>query len=326
MRPLPVARPLNAGIVVRRPTPAELTHRQPFTLTPRDRAILVWTHFFGFLTTDLIELAYFPPVGPARQSPSSCAYDRLRQLWLWGYLERVELPQARSAGGRLPYLYSLGRQGVPVVEERVPGPVSARRIDRLDALFVDHNLKTAALWANLTRAGLDDPDLRIRRTWWWGERQLRGKRLQVMDRAHRRRLAFLPDGMVKVEYADGRTQLAAIEIDEGHLSSKRFRRKLEAFEQFVATEGVRRVFQEYELDVWVLAPSQGRLDSLLWAVQQTVDLRRRGCYFLTTFETLDPSRFLQAEWVDGEETVYRSPLLGELPDLPTMDVEDDSTD
>jgi hypothetical protein len=67
-------------------------------------------------------------------------------------LERVELPLARVLGGRRPFLYALGHQGVPFVEARIGTatlPVQSRRLDRLDPVFVDHVLKAAALWANL---------------------------------------------------------------------------------------------------------------------------------------------------------------------------------
>jgi hypothetical protein len=73
-------------------------------------------YLHGFLTTDLIELAFFPPRRGSRSWASSKAYERLRELWLWGYLERIELPVARVLGGRRPFLYALGHQAVPIVE------------------------------------------------------------------------------------------------------------------------------------------------------------------------------------------------------------------
>lgn len=313
MRSLSIARPLNASLVVRRPTPAELAHRRPLTLTHRDQAILTITHVFGFLTTDLIELAYFPPDHPHRAAPSTCAYDRLRQLWLWGYLERVELPQARSVGGRLPYLYSLGRQGVPIIQEQVSEPVHARRIDRLDALFVDHNLKAAALWANLHRLGCDQPVRQIARVSAWGERQLRAWRLASLTTyPHRRRWPFLPDGMLKLQYRDGRTQLIAVEIDAGTLTTTRFRRKIECFERYVSVGGIRQTFGAEHLDVWILAPTATRLQHLLKVIGQVVSTGRRDAYFLTTFATLDPPRFRRPGaglWIGGDQTRYDDPLF-----------------
>src|SRR5438874_6191395 len=98
-----VIRPLKGGLIRRVPTFEELARRQPLVVTNRDRELLnaVYTH--GFLTTDLIQLAFFPSVEPdGRRSPSSKAYERLRNLWLFGYIERVELPMARSQGGRRP--------------------------------------------------------------------------------------------------------------------------------------------------------------------------------------------------------------------------------
>src|SRR5947208_2902666 len=61
------AMPLRGRMRRRVPSPAELAHQPPIELTARDRRILgaVYTH--GFLTTELIELAYFPPPPAGRQ-------------------------------------------------------------------------------------------------------------------------------------------------------------------------------------------------------------------------------------------------------------------
>lgn len=44
---------------------------------------------YGFLTAELIELAYFPPGDVDRHSRSSVAYERLRMLWLGGFVDRI---------------------------------------------------------------------------------------------------------------------------------------------------------------------------------------------------------------------------------------------
>src|SRR5712691_6181663 len=143
---------LRGHYVRRPPTRREISTRSPIALTERDRQLLVAVHQHGFLTTDLVELAFFPASNGSRSSASSKAYERVRDLWLWGYLERIELPVARVLGGRRPFLYSLGQQGVAFVEQRMGTatlPVQPRRLDRLDHVFIDHDLKAAALWANV---------------------------------------------------------------------------------------------------------------------------------------------------------------------------------
>src|SRR6266542_4456131 len=90
---------LRGHMVRRLPTAADVSTRSPIVLTPRDVEILAGVHLHGFLTTELVELAFFPPTSTDRCSPSSRAYQRLRELWLWGYLERVELPVARVLDG-----------------------------------------------------------------------------------------------------------------------------------------------------------------------------------------------------------------------------------
>src|SRR5258708_40163508 len=97
---------LRGHYVRRLPTAAEISTRSPIVLTERDRQLMVAVHQHGFLTTDLVELAFFPPSTGSRCSASSRAYERVRDLWLLGYLERVELPVARVLGGRRPVSFS----------------------------------------------------------------------------------------------------------------------------------------------------------------------------------------------------------------------------
>src|SRR6202158_5052939 len=80
---------LRGHYVRRLPTSADISTRSPIVLTERDRQLLVAVHQHGFLTTDFVELAFFPPSNGSRSSASSKAYERLRELWLWGYVERV---------------------------------------------------------------------------------------------------------------------------------------------------------------------------------------------------------------------------------------------
>jgi protein involved in plasmid replication-relaxation len=210
---------LRGHYVRRLPTPAEISTRSPIAVTERDRQVLVAIHQHGFLTTDLIELAYFPPRNGSRSSASSKAYERLRDMWLWGYLERVELPVARVLGGRRPFLYAIGQQAVPLVESRMGSwtlPVQPRRLDRLDHVFVDHDLKAAALWANVRRALIRRGGCR----WLWlGERELRAKRMRVRSPQGNYWLPFLPDAYFEVTYPNGDVQCVLVEIDMGTLAA-----------------------------------------------------------------------------------------------------------
>jgi len=54
----------------------------PIVITERDCQVLLAVHLHGLLTTDLIELAFFPPRNGSRSWSSSKAYERLRDLWL----------------------------------------------------------------------------------------------------------------------------------------------------------------------------------------------------------------------------------------------------
>ncbi len=75
--------PIRSQMVRRPPTKTELAKRTPIALTDRDKHILTAIYTHGFLTTQLIELAFFPEPPAGRSSPCSRAYERLQQLWRW---------------------------------------------------------------------------------------------------------------------------------------------------------------------------------------------------------------------------------------------------
>jgi hypothetical protein len=293
---------LRGHYVRRLPTSMEISTRSPIVLTERDVQILVAIHQHGFLTTELVELAFFPPPSGSRSSASSKAYERVRDLWLWGYLERVELPVARVLGGRRPFLYSLGLQGVPYVEARMGTavlPVQPRRLDRLDHVFVDHDLNAAALWANVRAELCDRGGCR----WLWlGERELRARRMRVRNGEYW--LPFLPDGYFEVTYPSGDVQCAVVEVDMGTLTLRRFARKIQAFE-LVLEDGVfQRHLKRDDFEVLVLTQSRRRLEALRHVAGRAVPNERHGDYYLSTFaEALVPSTFAEATWwdLDGEE-------------------------
>jgi Replication-relaxation len=292
---------LRGHLVRRLPTRTELSARTTIALTERDRLVLAAVHSHGFLTTERIELAFFPAVQGTRASPSSQAYDRLRQLWLWEYLERVELPVARVLGGRRPFLYALGRQGASVVQACLPDDrpaVRPRRLDRLDRMFVEHDLRAAALWANLRAWQRTQAARSVRSIVRTAERSLRARRLRVRDpdRPHRW-LPVLPDAAFEVRYADGGIQHVLVEIDMGTLSLERFRRKLRAFEACVEDGVFARHFQRPDFEVAILVPSRPRLVHLWRATRHEVSHDGAGAYLFATFDVLQPSRFPRAEWV-----------------------------
>jgi Replication-relaxation len=312
----PSIQELRGHYVRRLPTPAQISARRPIVLTERDRQLLVAVHQQGFLTTDLVELAFFPPRDGSRSSASSKAYERLRDLWLWGYLERIELPVARVLGGRRPFLYSLGRQGVAYVEQRMGTatlPVQPRRLDRLDHVFVDHDLQAAAFWANLT-AQLRTHTPRVRRFTWLGERELRARRMRVRDPDGKYWLPFLPDAYFEITYTDDRIQCALVEIDMGTLTLRRFARKIRAFETALDREVFRKHFKQDEFEVFVLTQSERRLDALRRAASPVVHSDRWGNYFFATFDALEPDNFPDWEWCDVDGEPCYGVLYGEESD------------
>lgn len=323
---------LDGDMVLRTPTRAELAGRLPIVLTARDQEILGAVHAHGLLTTDLIRLAFFPERGTAGVTSaafSSSCYQRLRQLWLWRYLDKIERPVARALGGSQPLLYALARDGEPFATtgDDDGAPVGRLRLDRLAGRALKHDLTTASLWAHLVDLFRSTPVCSWR---WVAERELRAMQLRVKDPQTGRWLPFLPDGYLEVDYfeaaatngvtdgnvdpdqsglstnrprSEGATvQCCLVEVDMGTLSLPRFRRKVRAFELALGDGLFARRWGRREFEVLVLAPSDGRRDRLRQAARREVAPQRWGWYSFATVEVLDPTRIGGYEWLtlDGE--------------------------
>jgi hypothetical protein len=311
------------GQLLRRvPGQRDLAKRSPIVLTDRDRNILMAISTQGFLTTELIELVFFPEPADRRQSPCSRAYERLRQLWAWRFVDRIELPMPRSLGGRRPYLYTLGPQGEGVVAEQIEesvGQIGRRRVDRLRSTFVDHDLTIARFWAYLvvllrsTRAALQR---------WIPERQIRARKLRVFDDRSRRWLPVLPDAAFEVAYPDGTYQACLLEVDMGTLTLARFGQKVRAFE----LEGgcwLADGDQVVTFEVLVVTHTRRRLEQLWRVTRENVSSDRWGWYSFATFDILDCRRFGAALWITAKnesasllhDDAYAGPT-GEAAALP----------
>jgi hypothetical protein len=320
-------RVLRGHLVERRPTRRERATCPGLVLTERDGALLEAVYHHGLLPTTLLLLAFFPPTAPAApitdtedpRDRSSAGAARLRLLWLWDYLSRVEQPVAPALGGRRPYLYAIGPAAVPVLTARLgvtARAVHRRRLDRLDARALEHDHRAARLWAMLT-AHL--PRTRLTGFRWEAEPALRARRLRLRipgtgdrghdygygggsDRGRGRLLPFLPDGYLELGYPDGSVQCAVVEVDQGTQPLRKFARKLEAFEAFLAQGLHARHFGRETFEVLVLAPSAARRRHLHAAARAVVPEDRWGDYALALPEALAPDAFPYGWWsLDADE-------------------------
>lgn len=310
----------RSHLIRQQPTKAELATRSPIVLTSRDHAILTAVHIHGCLTVDHIELAFFPPTSSTgRRSPSSRVHDRLRQLWLWGFLDRVELPVSRNSGRR-PLLYTLGTQGIPIVEvERETGRlrVQRRRLDRLGGLGNEHDLMIASFWAQLVALLRARRGIALR---WIPERELRARRIRVRDPKSGRLLPMLPDAYLELRYPSGAIQCVMLEVDMGTLTLARFRRKVRAFEVYLAQGLLAKHWGQTCFEVVVLTHSRARLANLSSAARKEVRRDRWSWYTFASFEILDPRRFDDYSWRTLEEK-YVTFLYGD--DAPEPDGHDE---
>jgi hypothetical protein len=306
-------RVLRGHLVERRPTRRERAARPGLALTERDGAILEAVYHHGLLPTALLLLAFFPPASgaadaAARRARSSAGADRLRLLWLWDLLARVEQPVAPALGGRRPYLYALGPAAVPMLTERLgvtARAVRRRRLDRLDARALEHDHQAARLWALLAA---HRPQTRLTGFRWEAELSLRARKLHVRipgpaadgsggDGSGRgRALPFLPDGYLELDYPDGSVQCCVLEVDRGTQPLRKFARKLAAFEAFLEQGLFARHFERKDFEVLVLAPSEARRRHLGAAARGVVAGGRREWYLFATPDALAPETFPDGWW------------------------------
>jgi hypothetical protein len=299
---------LRRHIVVCKPSAEELARRPVIVLTERDQEILVAVHQHRFLTTELVERAFFPPPEGPRASECTSAYDRLRCLWLWGFLDRIELPVSRHLGGRRPYLYKLGRRGVPYVEARQTDegpPVRVPRTDHMADAFVDHGLLVAAAWAH-TKAVLRGSRARSFR--WLAERELRARGWWVEDPRTGHRIPVLPDGYAEIGLPGGGVHAFLVEVDMGSQTLAAFGRKVRAFEEWLRSGAFERALGPETFEVAVLTHSRRRLEHLCRVARDELfQTERWDSYLFATFEALEADDFAGYGWMtlEGEE----APLL-----------------
>lgn len=192
---------------------------------------------------------------------------------------------------------------MPIVEARLGTwtfPVQPRRLDRLDHVFVDHDLQAAALWSNLCA------ELRERRGFrlaWTCERELRAMHMRVRSPSGDYWLPFLPDAYFEIIRPNGRVWSVVVEIDMGTLTLRRFARKVQAFEAALYDGVFRRHLKRDGFDVLVLTSSRRRLEWLRQTASRVVERERRGDYLFATTDVLTPAAFPSATWRDlrGDE-------------------------
>ncbi len=282
------------------PTDRDLDSRVSIVLTPRDLEILRAIDLHGYLTLELIDLAFFRSSRPGVR-PSTHAAHRLQQLWLWDFVERIELPVARIIGGRRPYLYALSPHGLQALDSQPSSPEERRhrrRLDRTSELFVEHNLTIAAVWANVLAL---IRDRQITLGTWVPERELRARHLRVFDHHARRWLPFLPDGYFELHYASGRVQSCLLEVDLGTHAVQAIRRKLRAFELFLRTGLATEIWRRDDYEVLIVAPSEQRLQNLAAVARQVVAFDRQDAYLFSMKDDLNRLPRTDTEWrcLDG---------------------------
>ncbi|HLY66848.1 MAG TPA: hypothetical protein VKU60_15040, partial [Chloroflexota bacterium] len=175
--------------------------------------------------------------------------------------------------------------------ERGRTAVNRRRLDRLNDLEIEHDLKAALFWAHL-RGYLETTW--IERWSWVAERDLRAMHRRVYDREADRALPVLPDGEFWLHYPSGRIQWGMVEIDAGTLTLTRFRAKVRAFSLWAESylEDLPEDATKPNVGVYIVSHSEGRMRQLMSKAAEAIDsLDSPPCFYFATFDDLHPAAF-----------------------------------
>lgn len=272
-----------------------------YRITARDRAILVAVQQCRVLTTTHIEALFFSTSPGTRTNASNCQY-RLQQLYHRGYLNRDEQPQKLSEG-RKPYLYSLDRAGVRLLDEIAASDVGQRtrsaRAYTLSPLFLEHLLATNDVRVAITIASrhagvtlsnwIDEVDLRKQHT---------TDRVTITGPGYsRRQSAVVPDGYFALGVGE-RTLHHFLEIDRGTVTGERsvwgkkdWARKIAAYLAYYHAGLFRRRYHTKSMRILTVTTSEKRLENLLAITEKTGGKAR---FWFTTFDHLNPGTVLRS--------------------------------
>ena len=268
--------------------------RQPrFRLTERDRNIVMSVYEHRILTTNQIEILFFPSGSETPKSTyNSRCRMRLQVLYHAGYLQRDEQPQKISEG-RKPLLYTLDAKGAELVAQAKDVPFAAldwsKSELRISPFTLQHLLATndvriaIEVWArrhNLVIAKwLDDHTLRQR-----------GSTDYVMFKTKegsQQRAAIVPDGYFILESDEDRHH-QFLEIDMGTTTGmyakygrRDFARKVHIYLEYYRSGRYQTRYSTRSMRVLTITTSDKRLANLK-AVTEKVG--GRGRFWFTTFE------------------------------------------
>jgi hypothetical protein len=290
----------------------------PMEVTERDLAILRTVYAFRLITREQVERLLFPPTnGRDNYTRTSITRHRLKLLFHNGYVERLPVPVKQGAWAWRP-LYRLAKKGAQLIAEKQGITLSelpywGRRFDKdqrrtvASELFVDHLLKINDVRIALILAA-DAPGCRIEQ--WIDDAALKSQERQDFVATHRHggkalEARVIPDGYFVLNLGNRRAHFF-LELDQATMSNQRWKSKVLAYQQYVASGSYHEKYQTQSLRILTVTTTEKRLKNLKKVTERVGGGRM---FWFSTFGRASTEQVLSGHiWLVAGETTPR-PLV-----------------
>ncbi len=250
-------------------------------LTERDKKIIVAVYENRFLRRDQIERLFF--------SNTSACNHRLMKLYQHKYLDRLYKP---VDFGSSQAVYALDKRGADVVQQLgIEGNKIrwSRRQNKVEFLFLEHTLAVSEFRVNLELAIRKRGDVQLL-FWKRGSKEFYDR---VPDPEGKRKyLTVTPDAFFGIKTPEGKSYFF-LEIDMGTETNTRFKRKIQAYQQYWKTERYAKSFGFKSFRLLTVTTGSRRLKNLL---KTTYDTGGRNMFLFTLTEQIIEETVLKTIW------------------------------
>jgi len=262
--------------------------RGAIKITPRDVEIIKAVHSYRFLSTSQIKRRFF--------RSKSKADRRLRRLFDYGFLDRIQLPVTQ---GRGELLYALWKQGTHLLAERLDKTLEEigwrPKMNKLNPYHLKHELNLNQFRFTLEEAAVTNNEYSI--LLWKQGADLRSpqSRFKPLLKFYWRRSAviLIPDALFALKGPKGRA-FFFLEIDRATETKPTiFRKKMAHYSAYYKSGTFSKQFSHKKFRVLTVTISQRRLLSL---IQNIKDLDHAPMFWFTTLEHISPDKFFAKIW------------------------------
>ena len=263
------------------------------SLTERDLQLLQTLHTARYLTTEQIQVLFYPGQGGVYGPLKSCRL-RLKQLYEAKLIRRID-PWVKR-GHNVSYIYALDKAGAQTLEHEFALSIAEAdwkpKSNEDNLAFMKHTLATNEVRIAVIRACAGSA---IALTNWLDEREIRGEQadqVTIIDPKTKKegKTAVIPDSAF-ILTKDGKRSLHWLEIDMGTVTiearnweSKSWVKKILAYQAYQNTAAVAlRYGLPGMARILTITTSEARLETIKQATEQAGG---KLAFWFTTFQAL----------------------------------------